>query len=46
VPLTDNEAYRFPVSVKGVVDLASGPIKFVDGRHDRFDQPPADTRFL
>jgi len=27
-------------------DLASGPINYVDGRHGRFTEPPADTRFL
>jgi hypothetical protein len=27
-------------------ELAGGPIKFVDGRNDNFNQPPADTRFL
>jgi hypothetical protein len=27
-------------------DLAAAPIHYVDGRHDRFDRPPADTRFL
>jgi hypothetical protein len=27
-------------------ELAAAPIKVVDGRHDRFDQPPADTRLL
>jgi hypothetical protein len=27
-------------------ELAAAPIKYVDGRHDRFDQPPEDTRIL
>lgn len=27
-------------------ELAAAPIKYVDGRHDRFDQPPEDTRLL
>jgi hypothetical protein len=27
-------------------DLVEAPIQFVDGRHDRFDQPPADIRLL
>jgi hypothetical protein len=27
-------------------ELAGGPIQYVDGRHDRFDRAPADTRFL
>lgn len=27
-------------------ELAAGPIRYVDGLHDRFDCEPADTRFL
>jgi hypothetical protein len=27
-------------------ELAGAPIRYVDGRHDRFDQKPADIRFL
>ncbi|PTL77734.1 GFA family protein [Vitiosangium sp. GDMCC 1.1324] len=27
-------------------ELAAAPIKYADGRHDRFDQPPKDTRLL
>jgi hypothetical protein len=27
-------------------ELATGPIRYVDGLHDRFDREPADTRFL
>jgi hypothetical protein len=27
-------------------ELAASPLNFFDGRHDRFDQPPADTRAL
>jgi hypothetical protein len=27
-------------------DLTEAPIQFVDGRHDRFDAPPADVRLL
>jgi hypothetical protein len=26
--------------------LAESPIRYVDGRNDHFDQPPADTRLL
>jgi len=27
-------------------ELAAAPLHFIDGRNDRFDQPPADTRLL
>jgi hypothetical protein len=27
-------------------ELAAAPMKFIDGRHDRIDQAPADTRLL
>jgi hypothetical protein len=27
-------------------ELAAAPIHYIDGRHDRFDRPPDDTRFL
>ena len=29
-----------------VDDLASSPIRYVDGRHDHFDRPPKETRLL
>lgn len=43
-------AFRF-INVAALDDadrdeLASAPTRFVDGRHDRFDQPPADTRLM
>jgi hypothetical protein len=27
-------------------ELASAPVKYADGKHDRFDRAPADTRLL
>jgi hypothetical protein len=27
-------------------ELAEAPVQFVDGRHDHFDRPPAETRVL
>lgn len=27
-------------------ELAAGPIRYVDGRHDHFDRAPSDIRFL
>jgi hypothetical protein len=27
-------------------ELAAAPLHYVDGRHDRYDQPPKDTRLL
>ena len=27
-------------------ELAAAPVRYVDGRHDHFDQPPADTRLM
>ena len=27
-------------------DLTAASIRYVDGRHDRFDRPPDDVRFL
>jgi hypothetical protein len=41
--------YAVQVSLLNDVDpdeLAAAPIRYVDGRHDHFDRPPADIRFL
>ena len=27
-------------------ELATAPVQYMDGRHDRFDRLPADVRFL
>ena len=27
-------------------ELAAAPVNFIDGRHNHFDRPPADTRLL
>jgi hypothetical protein len=37
VPLLDNVDSE---------ELAAAPIQYTDGRHDRWDRAPADTRFL
>ena len=41
--------YAVQVSLLNDIDpeeLATAPIQYVDGLHDRFDRQPADTRFL
>ena len=41
--------YAVAISALDNVDpeeLAAAPIKYADGRHDRFDKAPADTRLL
>jgi hypothetical protein len=41
--------YAVPVPLLNDIDpeeLAAAPIRYVDGRHDRFDREPADIRFL
>jgi len=27
-------------------ELAAAPLRYVDGKNDRYDQPPKDTRLL
>ena len=40
--------YAVPVTLLEVDpdELAAAPIHYVDGRNDRFDRSPADTRLL
>lgn len=41
--------YAIPLASLDDVDpgeLAAAPLMYVDGRHDRFDQPPDDTRLM
>jgi len=48
-PKVGGRMYAVAVATLDDVDadeLAAAPIKYFDGRHDRFDQPPADTRLL
>ena len=49
IPALGGAVYAIQVQLLDGVDpeeLANAPLQFVDGRHDRFDQVPADIRFL
>jgi hypothetical protein len=41
--------YAVQISLLDDVDseeLAAAPVRYIDGRHDRFDRAPDDVRFL
>jgi len=43
------EFYAVQISLLDDLDpeeLAAAPVRYIDGRHDRFDRPPDDVRFL
>jgi len=49
VPAMGGTIYAVQVQLLDDLDaeeLASAPVQYVDGRHDRFDRSPDDTRFL
>ena len=41
-----NHAVTLTALDDAAADLVDAPVHFIDGRHDRFDQPPADVRLL
>ena len=49
VPELGGIVYAIPLASLDDVDpgeLAAAPLMYVDGRHDRFDRPPDDTRLM
>jgi hypothetical protein len=49
IPALGGEVYAIPMATLDDIDpeeLAAAPLMHIDGRHDRFDRPPDDTRLM